>query len=199
MPATIHDRQRRSGRAHKGSTAGLQASVRCNPERSTLRRLRRIRGAVGGPGLQRGDRGGSQERARSPGVGTPSATGSARTLPYPAPPGARAGHAPRRRLAIMSTLSDTCASTSSPPAQPGDRAGGHGAAAPVPLKEAAGRLGVSVATLRRWIREGRLHTERVRRPQGYTVLVHLPLHGQVIEAGVVVLIEISTTTPTGSD
>ena len=51
---------------------------------------------------------------------------------------------------------------------------------PVPIKEAAEHLHVSINTIRRWIREGKLQTEKQSRPQGYTLLVHLPIDGQVL-------------------
>ncbi len=54
--------------------------------------------------------------------------------------------------------------------------GGGSAGATYSIKDAAAHLGVSVNTVRRWIREGRLRTERVSRPQGYVVYVHLPEH-----------------------
>jgi excisionase family DNA binding protein len=44
---------------------------------------------------------------------------------------------------------------------------------PVGIQEAAARLGVSVNTVRRWVKDGRLRSERMPRPQGYTVVVHL--------------------------
>jgi len=50
----------------------------------------------------------------------------------------------------------------------------------VPIKEAAEQLHVSINTIRRWIREGKLQTEKQARPQGYTLLVHLPIDGQVL-------------------
>lgn len=53
----------------------------------------------------------------------------------------------------------------------------------MPIKEAAEQLHVSVNTIRRWIREGKLQTERQSRPQGYTLLVHLPIEGQVLTDG----------------
>ena len=78
--------------------------------------------------------------------------------------------------AAMSTSPDTLP----PPTRAGDQVGAgvgaHDAPAAVSIKEAAARLGVSVNTIRRWIREGRLTTERVERPQGYMVYVHLPEH-----------------------
>jgi hypothetical protein len=45
----------------------------------------------------------------------------------------------------------------------------------VSVAEAATLLGVSVATVRRMIRTGRLEAERVRRPQGTAFVVHLPV------------------------
>jgi excisionase family DNA binding protein len=42
------------------------------------------------------------------------------------------------------------------------------------VDEAARELGVSANTVRRWVRAGTLESERVPRPQGYTVRVHLP-------------------------
>jgi len=50
----------------------------------------------------------------------------------------------------------------------------------VGIKEAAEQLGVSINTIRRWVREGKLQTERQPRPQGYTLLVHLPIEGHVL-------------------
>jgi DNA-binding transcriptional MerR regulator len=50
----------------------------------------------------------------------------------------------------------------------------------VPIKEAAEQLHVSINTIRRWIREGKLQTEKQARPQGYTLLVHLPIDGQIL-------------------
>jgi excisionase family DNA binding protein len=44
----------------------------------------------------------------------------------------------------------------------------------VSVPEAAAILGVSVATVRRMIRAGRLHAERVERPQGIAYVVLLP-------------------------
>jgi excisionase family DNA binding protein len=74
----------------------------------------------------------------------------------------------------MITSPDTSSSTSSPPDQAGNRVGVQGGAETVSIKDAAARLGISVNTVRRWIREGRLETERVARPQGYVVYVYLP-------------------------
>jgi excisionase family DNA binding protein len=44
----------------------------------------------------------------------------------------------------------------------------------VSVQEAAARLGVSPSTIRRWVKDGRVRSERVSRPQGYVVLVELP-------------------------
>jgi excisionase family DNA binding protein len=47
----------------------------------------------------------------------------------------------------------------------------------VSVAEAAAALGVSVVTIRRMIRSGRLEAERVHRPQGSAYLVTLPAEG----------------------
>jgi excisionase family DNA binding protein len=47
----------------------------------------------------------------------------------------------------------------------------------VTVAEAASILGVSVVTIRRMIRRGRLEAERVHRPQGSAYLVTLPVEG----------------------
>jgi excisionase family DNA binding protein len=47
----------------------------------------------------------------------------------------------------------------------------------VTVAEAAERLGVSVVTIRRMIKSGRLEAERVHRPQGSAYLVTLPMDG----------------------
>lgn len=44
----------------------------------------------------------------------------------------------------------------------------------VSVDDAARELGVSPSTIRRWVKSGRLTSERVSRPQGYVVLVQLP-------------------------
>jgi excisionase family DNA binding protein len=44
----------------------------------------------------------------------------------------------------------------------------------VSVDEAAQALGVAPSTIRRWVKTGRLTSERVSRPQGYVVLVQLP-------------------------
>ncbi len=78
--------------------------------------------------------------------------------------------------AAMSTSPDTLSPPTRVRDQAGDRVGDQDAPSPVSIKEAATRRGVSVNTIRRWIREGRLRTERIERPQGYVVYVHLPEH-----------------------
>ena len=42
------------------------------------------------------------------------------------------------------------------------------------IDDAARLLGVSPTTVRRWVKDGRIKSERVVRPQGYVVLVELP-------------------------
>jgi excisionase family DNA binding protein len=42
------------------------------------------------------------------------------------------------------------------------------------VQEAAGALGVSPTTIRRWVKEGAVASERVSRPQGYVVMVQIP-------------------------
>jgi excisionase family DNA binding protein len=42
------------------------------------------------------------------------------------------------------------------------------------IQEASQVLNVSPTTIRRWVKEGKIPSERVSRPQGYVVLVHLP-------------------------
>jgi hypothetical protein len=49
----------------------------------------------------------------------------------------------------------------------------EGAAAGYSLQDAAAQLGVSVNTLRKRIRAGQVHAERVQRPQGYVWQVYL--------------------------
>jgi excisionase family DNA binding protein len=44
----------------------------------------------------------------------------------------------------------------------------------VTIDHAARQLGVSPTTIRRWVKDGRIKSERVARPQGYVVLVELP-------------------------
>jgi excisionase family DNA binding protein len=44
----------------------------------------------------------------------------------------------------------------------------------ITIDDAARRLGVSPSTVRRWVKAGRVKSERVVRPQGYVVLVELP-------------------------
>jgi excisionase family DNA binding protein len=44
----------------------------------------------------------------------------------------------------------------------------------VTIDQAAVSLGVSPSTVRRWVKSGRIKSERVVRPQGYVVLVDLP-------------------------
>jgi excisionase family DNA binding protein len=48
----------------------------------------------------------------------------------------------------------------------------------VGVAEAARRLGVSVSSVRRMIRSGRLESQRVLRPQGSVLLVTLPTDGE---------------------
>jgi hypothetical protein len=50
----------------------------------------------------------------------------------------------------------------------------EGTSPPVGIQEAAARLGVSVNTVRRWVKDGRLRSERIPRPQGYSVVVYMP-------------------------
>src|SRR5215210_8000686 len=68
------------------------------------------------------------------------------TLPTPAPPGARAGHAPRHRLADMTTDIDGQV------VDPNEGAPGSW----LPIATAAHALGVSERTIRRRIERGQL-------------------------------------------
>ncbi|MCC7106380.1 MAG: hypothetical protein IT307_14680 [Chloroflexi bacterium] len=43
-------------------------------------------------------------------------------------------------------------------------------------------LNVSPTTIRRWVKEGKVRSELVGRPQGYVVLVHLPASSVIQEA-----------------
>ena len=52
----------------------------------------------------------------------------------------------------------------------------------VTVRDAAEELGVSVATIRRMIRDGRLEGERVIRPQGTAFLVRLPIEASTSHA-----------------
>lgn len=70
-------------------------------------------------------------------------------------------------------LYGTSPGTSPPPA---GATAGDATARAVSVPEAAAALGVSVNTIRRWIKAGELRAEQVERPQGVAWHVHLPRH-----------------------
>ena len=81
-------------------------------------------------------------------------------LPTPAPPGARAGHHSGRIMAPVMTAQDRSLIDLSGDSTVQDRS------AFVSVAEAARRLGVSTATVKRRIRDGTLEAEPLSRPQG---------------------------------
>ena len=89
-------------------------------------------------------------------------------LPTPAPPGARAGHHSGRIMAPVMTAQDRSLIDLSGDSTVQDRS------AFVSVAEAARRLGVSTATVKRRIRDGTLEAEPLSRPQGIEYRARLP-------------------------